>query len=293
MTEVKTLLAKSLRSPYFDQLFKWTMAACAWLGIAIVAFVIFVAISRGFDRLSFDFLASPSQSDGTQGGILYQILGTLILLGTATIVVCPFACGIAVLEHTTSKKWLKTSIGSILHLLNATPSILFGILGFVFFVKFCNWDKSWLGGGIILALMILPTVTLSLISRLETIPTAYIDTARALGLDDDQLVGSILLPYGWGGLLTGLVMGLARAAGETAPIMFTAVVFAGATFPDGVQDNPVLALPYHIFNLAQDVLSSGGLITAWATAAVLILFVLGMSLVAAPLRSWTHEEANH
>jgi phosphate transport system permease protein len=288
---IKTLWIKLIRGNAAEVLFKYFAMSCAALGIGIVGFVICYSIYFGYDRLSFNFLMEPSRSGGVEGGILYQLLGSSLLIATAAVVATPFACAIAIVEATTKSNKLKSALRSFMHLLNSTPSILFGILGFIFFVKLCGWNKSWLGGGFILALMILPTVTLALINRISTLPKGYTETARSLGLSEDQLISSIYLPYGYGGLLTGLVMGLARAAGETAPIMFTAVVFAGATIPTGIKDNPVLALPYHIFNLAQDVLADSAISGAWASASVLFGFVLFLSLFIAPFRSRSHEEA--
>ncbi|MFK7824425.1 MAG: PstA family ABC transporter permease [Oligoflexales bacterium] len=280
-----------LRSKSCENAARFVFSLCSSFGAFVLGFILFVALKKGWDRLDFSFLISAAKSGGLEGGIVYQILGTLVLISTAALITTPFAVAISILERTSSFPSLKVWIRSALHLLNATPSILFGIVGFIFFVKFCEWDKSWLGGGVILAIMILPTVTLSLINRIETIPHGYLETAKSLGLTDDDLIKSILIPYGYGGLLTGLFMGLARAAGETAPIMFTAVVFSGATFPTGVKDNPVLALPYHIFNMAQDFLGDGAISGAWATAFVLICFVLLVSLCLAPFRSRSHEEA--
>jgi phosphate transport system permease protein len=102
---------------------------------------------------------------------------------------------------------------------------------------------------------------------------------------------SLLLPHGAAGLVTGTLLGLARAAGETAPIMFTAVIFAGATIPNGIVDSPVLALPYHIFILAQDSFDPAMTQNMWGSAIVLLMLVTALSLVALPLRLRIHEEA--
>jgi phosphate transport system permease protein len=100
-----------------------------------------------------------------------------------------------------------------------------------------------------------------------------------------------VLPQSLGGLVTGLLLGLARAAGETAPIMFTATVFAGATWPAGIKDSPVLSLPYHIFILAQDSFDPAVSGKLWGTALVLLALVFGLSLLALPARLKVHEEA--
>src|SRR5204863_4232064 len=126
-----------------------------------------------------------------------------------------------------------------------------------FFMRFLGWGKSWLAGGLLLAVMILPTLALALAERIESLPGRYLEAAAGLGLSRSQIVWSVILPQSLSGLLSGTLLGLARAAGETAPILFTAAVFSGAGLPHGIRDNPVMALPYHIFVLAQDSFQAG------------------------------------
>lgn len=266
---------------------------------AVVACVILLGIlgfifSRGWAALSWSFFTEQIALVGASGGIFYNILGTLILLATATLCCTPLALGLAIVhevyleEHPFRKK-----LTMILYLLNGIPSILFGIVGMVVFVQWFGWGKSWLSGGILLGLMILPTVTVTLIERMSSIPKRYLEAARGLGLNQSQLIRSIIMPQSVGGLITGLLLGLARAAGETAPIMFTATIFAGATLPTGVKESPVLSLPYHIFILAQDSYDPIVKTKLWGAALVLVLIVFGLSLAALPARLRIHEEADH
>lgn len=181
----------------------------------------------------------------------------------------------------------------LLYVLNGVPSLLFGLFGFIVFVKFLGLGKSWLSGGILLGLMILPTVTAALIERIASIPRSYLEAAAGLGLSTPQMIWSVILPQASGGLVTGSLLGLARAAGETAPIMFTATIFAGATFPSGIKESPVLSLPYHIFILAQDSFDPSVGAKVWGTAVVLLALVGALSLIALPLRMRIHEEARN
>jgi phosphate transport system permease protein len=180
-----------------------------------------------------------------------------------------------------------------LYTANALPSILFGIAGMVVFSRFFGWGKSWLAGGLLLGLMILPTLSVALIERLRSLPRKYREAASALGLTRAQTVWSVLLPQCAGGLLSGALLGLARAAGETAPILFAAAVFSGAGFPSGLRDSPVAALPYHIFVLAQDSFDPSVESHLWGAACVLVGLVLGLSLLALPARLRAHEEARN
>jgi phosphate transport system permease protein len=140
--------------------------------------------------------------------------------------------------------------------------------------------------------MILPTVTVSLIERIKALPKKYVEAAAGLGLRQSQIVWSVILPQSWSGLITGSLLGLARAAGETAPIMFTATIFAGATLPHGVRESPVLSLPYHIFILAQDSFDPGVGAKLWGSALVLLALVFALSVIALPMRLRLHEEAH-
>jgi phosphate transport system permease protein len=133
----------------------------------------------------------------------------------------------------------------------------------------------------------------ALIERIEGLPAKYIEAAAGLGLTQSQIIWSVILPQSVNGLVTGSLLGLARAAGETAPIMFTATIFAGATFPTGIRESPVLSLPYHIFILAQDSFDPAVGGKLWGTALVLLALVFGLSLVALPMRVKIHEEAHH
>jgi phosphate transport system permease protein len=181
----------------------------------------------------------------------------------------------------------------LLYLLNGVPSILFGLLGLVVFVLFLGWGKSWLTGGILLGIMILPTVAVALAERIQSLPRQYLEAAAGLGLSQSQIVWSVILPQSFSGWITGSLLGLARAAGETAPIMFAATIFAGATWPHGVKESPVLSLPYHIFILAQDTFDPAAGAKVWGAAVVLLLLVFSLSLIALPFRLRLHEEARH
>jgi len=283
-----------MKRKVIHQLFRGLTGLCAVASCAVLAGIVFSIASRGWSALNLDFFTKQIELVGASGGIFYHVVGTLILLATAFVICTPLALGFSIIHsvYLRESPW-RGKLTLVLYLLNGVPSILFGIVGMVIFVQWLGWGKSWLSGGILLGIMILPTVIVTLTERIGSLPRKYTEAAAGLGLRRSQIIRSVILLQSFGGLITGLMLGLARAAGETAPIMFTATIFAGATIPSAIRESPVLSLPYHIFILAQDSYDPAVKANLWGSALVLIILVLGMSLVALPARLKIHEEANH
>lgn len=282
-----------MRRKLIHHVFRALTGMCAVAACGVLGLIVWAILSRGWSALDLGFFTSQMRLAGADGGILYHMIGTLILLVTAILASAPTATGLALLHGV----YLRHSpyrglLTLILTILNGVPSLLFGIFGFIVFVQWLGWGKSWLAGGLLLALMILPTLTVALMERIASLPQPYLEAAHGLGLTQSQIVRSVILPQSLGGLLTGSLLGLARAAGETAPIMFTATIFAGATLPHGVRESPVLTLPYHIFILAQDSFDPAVAPRVWGTAAVLLGMVFFLSLLALPARLRGQDEAN-
>jgi phosphate transport system permease protein len=266
---------------------------CAVVACSILLGIVGAIAWRGLPAIRWSFFTEQIRLVGADGGIFYNLIGTFILVTTALFAVLPAATGLALVQgvYLRGTSWQRR-ITLCLYLLNGVPSILFGIFGLIVFVKIFGWGKSWLSGGILLGFMILPTVTVSLMEKIAHVPRKYIEAAAGLGLNRAQIIWSVILPQSASGLLTGSLLGLARAAGETAPIMFTATIFAGATFPRGIKENPVLSLPYHIFIIAQDSFDPAVGTKLWGTALVLVGLVFLLSLIALPMRLKIHEEAS-
>ena len=277
-----------------NSLFVVITGACALLSCGMLLLMVGAIFFRGLPAISWNFLTEQIRLVGAAGGIFYNLIGTLILIAAALIVSTPVALGAGVLcgVYCRQSRWRERFM-ALLYLLNGVPSILFGILGLIVFVKFLGWGKSWLSGGILLGMMILPTVSIALIERIESLPVKYLEAAAGLGLSSAQIIWSVIVPQSFNGLITGSLLGLARAAGETAPIMFTATIFAGATLPHGIKESPVLSLPYHIFILAQDSFDPSVGEKLWGTALVMVGLVFILSLIALPVRLRIHEEAHH
>jgi len=282
-----------VRRRWLDRAVTAGSALAAVVAAGIFATVLGLILGRGVPVITWRFLTTATAEAGGAGGVVYQIAGTLILIAAATAVAVPLAAGAGIWMHMYAGDRARRIFEQVLHATNGVPSIVFGLLGFAFFFHYLDWKKSWLAGGILLAFMILPTVVVGFVERLRTIPRDSIHAAFGLGLRRGDVVKSVLIPQGVSGLVTGTLLGIARAAGETAPIMFTAAVFDGATTPRGISDSPVVALPYHIFVLAQDSLGPDAGAKLWGTAAVLVLMVMFLSAAAIPLRLRIPESGPH
>jgi phosphate transport system permease protein len=279
---------------WLDRGFLLAASVCGAAAIAILLGIAGSILWRGAEVLDWSFLTEEAAGAGAAGGVFHEIVGTLILIATALAVSAPLAMGVALLQAVyLSSPRLRRGLLVALYTANAVPSILFGVAGLIVFTRLLGWGKSWLAGGILLGLMILPTVSVALIERMRSLPHKYLDAAAGLGLSRSQIVRSVLVPQSAAGLVSGALLGLARAAGETAPILFAAAVFSGAGLPAGIRDSPVVALPYHIFVLAQDSFDPAVKGHLWGAAFVLLALVFGLSLLALPARLRIHEEAKN
>lgn len=280
-----------MRRRLLDRLFTALTAGAALLAVGILLLVVGLVVVRGAGAISWTFLTEQIRSVGAEGGVFFQIVGTAILVATAAAVAVPVAAASAIALVVYLPAGRRRLFEGLLHALNGVPSIVFGLFGLAFFFHALGLKKSWLSGGALLGMMIVPTVAVAFLEKLRAIPAATVEAAVGLGLPRPALVTSVLVPQAASGLVTGTLLGLSRAAGETAPILFTAAIFAGATWPQGIVDSPVLALPYHIFVLAQDSFDPRVAEKVWGSAIVLLALVLSLSAVALPLRLKAHEEA--
>ncbi len=277
-----------------NQVFMMAAGACAALACGVLVSIALALLVRGLPAVNWRFFTEQIRLVGADGGIFYNLVGTFILVGTALVVSAPIALGLALVHEVYLRgRRIQETLTLLFYLLNGVPSILFGLFGFIVFVKFLGLGKSWLVGGLLLGMLILPTVTVALIERMASLPARYTEAAAGLGLTQSQIIWSVILPQSLSGLITGSLLGVARAAGETAPIMFTATIFAGATVPHGVKESPVLSLPYHIFILAQDSFDPAVGTKLWGTALTLLALTTALGLMALPLRLKIHEEARH
>ncbi|MEE9214526.1 MAG: phosphate ABC transporter permease PstA [Thermodesulfobacteriota bacterium] len=265
------------RSNYNNFLLTLTKFATGFI-LFVLFFLLSVIFWKGIKAINPEFILTSSKNFGSDGGIFYQIIGTLLLVTFAAVISFPIALGTAIFksEYLSNSKFKKL-LEVLIYGLNGIPSIIFGIFGLILFVNILNTGISWFVGSIILAFMILPTIVLSTYQSLNSIPRIYKENAQALGLNKWQVITSVLLPQGIGGAITGLLIGLARAAGETAPIMFIATAYSGVEVP-GSFFEPVTALPTHILALAQQATNPQALQNAWGASVVLISLIMIFSI---------------
>lgn len=251
--------------------------------IAILGIILWDIISNGAGALSWGFISQPPSDLGRSGGIFPAIVGTLYLAIGAIIIALPLGIlsAIYLTEYTKEGKITKI-IRTGADLLNGTPSIVFGLFGFAFLVTALGWGKCLLAGQIVLAFMILPTIIRTTEEAIKCVPQSMREGSYALGATRWQTIKRVVLPPSSPGIMTGSILGLGRAAGETAPILFTAVIFSSRFLPNSL-DKPVMALPYHLYILATTVPNSEP--SQYGTALVLLIVVIMLYLTAIIIRS--------
>lgn len=248
----------------------------------VIGFIVF----HGASALNWTFLTQAPREAMTAGGIFPAILGTLYLTAGAILVAFPAGVASAVyLSEYARQGRLVRIIRLGINNLAGVPSVVFGLFGLALFVVFLKFGSSILSGSLTLGLLILPVIIGASEEALKAVPRTYREASLALGATRWQTIYRVVLPAAFPGILTATILGIGRAAGETAPIMFTAAAFYTAKLPTSILDE-VMALPYHIYVLA----TAGTHIEQtrplqYATALVLIALVLAVNLVAILLRA--------
>ena len=285
-TDPAQSISGSRRKKVFQALtFSLFRVAAIINGIALFIIVYFMVV-RGWRAITWTFLTQPPMDSMTKGGILPCIVGTLCLSVGAIITAMPVGIASAVYLNEYARP------GSTLRLIRlginnlaGVPSVVFGLFGLAFFVVILKMGVSIIAGALTLGAMSLPVIIGATEEALKAVPDTYREASLGLGATKWQTIWRVVLPSALPGILTGAILGISRAAGETAPIMFTGAVFFTPILPTSIFDE-VMALPYHIYVLA----TAGTEIEAtrhlqYGTALVLIALVLGMNLIAIIYRS--------
>ncbi|OHD70452.1 MAG: phosphate ABC transporter, permease protein PstA [Spirochaetes bacterium RBG_16_49_21] len=253
--------------------------------LSFLAFIVIYIISKGYSALSWEFISEMPRNEMTQGGIFPAILGTFYLMVGSAVVSIPIGIITAVYltEYAAAPK-----LGKIIRLgvnnLAGVPSVVFGLFGLSLFVVFLDFGTSILAGSLTLGVLNLPMIIRSSEEALMTVPRTYREASLSLGATRLQTIFRIVIPNALPGILTGVMLSLGRAAGETAPVMFTAATYYAPELPHSIFSE-VMALPYHIYVMA----TAGTYIQEtrniqYGTAIVLIVLVLLLNSAGLVLR---------
>ena len=257
---------------------------CMLIVVFILAVILWDIVSKGKSVLSWEFLTQNPQKGMTEGGIYPVIIGTILVTIFTAVFSIPLGMGCAIYlnEYATDNKFTRFIRMSIRNL-SGVPSIVYGLFGLIVFVQMMHLNTSVLAAGFTLGLMTLPWTITASEEALKTVPISYREGALALGASKWQSIRTNVLPYALPGMLTGTILGLARAAGETAPILFTGAAFFYPLMP--TPKSQFMALPYHLYVMStQHHAISKVRPIAYGTALVLIVLVFSMNLFAIIIR---------
>ena len=263
----------------------FALRAAMGLVLAILILFLYDIGKKGGGAISWEFLTEAPRRGMTEGGIFPAIVGTFLVTLITAVLAVPLGMSAAIYLHEYARqsrltRFIRLSIRN----LSGVPSIVYGLFGVILFVNVMRFGTSILSAGLTLGLMTLPWTITASEEALKTIPDSYREGALALGATKWQTIRTNVLPYAVPGMLTGTVLGLARAAGETAPILFTGAAFFLPFLPKSPRDQ-FMALPYHLYIMAtQHHAIQQVRPLAYGTALVLIVLVLGLNMTAVILR---------
>lgn len=271
---------KLLHTLYWLILCGSTLIVCAFLGI-----ILWDIFSKGLPALSFAFVSQFPTNGMTKGGILPAIVGTILLTFITTVFAVPFGVACAVYLNEYAKPSLLTNIiRASIRNLAGIPSIIYGLFGLALFVQSLRFGTSILSAGLTLGLLSLPYIITTTEEALKRIPNSMREATLALGATQFETIKDVVLPKALPAILTGVILTLSRAAGETAPILFTGVAFYINGITSSVNQE-FMALPYHLYMLStQHNAIEQVRPLAYATAVVLILLVFLLNIIAFVIR---------
>jgi phosphate transport system permease protein len=251
--------------------------------IVPVGFIVIIIIQKGIGAISWQFLTDIPRKGMRAGGIFPAIVGTVYLVVGAIIFALPVGLLAAIyLSEYAKENYLTRIIKLAIVNLAGVPSVVYGLFGLAIFVIFFKFGTSILSGSLTLGIMILPVIITTSREALESVPYSFREASLSLGASKWQTIWHIVLPNAIPGILTGTILGLGRAAGETAPILFTVAAFYLPQLPKGIFDQ-AMALPYHLYVISTQVPNVDEKIR-YGTALVLLCLVLFMNLIAIIIR---------
>ncbi len=270
-----------------EKIVYYSMLGVTYAILLVVIYIIADVVVGGIGTISWEFLTEAPRKSGEEGGIWPVIVGTFYLvLGTITFALPLGMAGAIYLSEYATQGRLTRMIRLAIVTLAGIPSVVLGLFGLGLFVIFLKIGASILAGSLTLACMILPTIIVASEESLRSIPQSFREGSLALGATKWETIRRNVLPYAIPGMMTGAILGVGRAAGETAPILLTVAAFFLPTLPTSVFDQ-CMALPYHLYILATqlpDVEKARPM--QYGTALVLIAVVLGFNMAAIIIRSY-------
>jgi phosphate transport system permease protein len=260
------------------------LALAAVIVVLPIVLVIAAIVARGVEAINWEFITAMPRDGMKAGGIFPAIVGTLLLVAGTAVVAVPVGVGGAIYlaEYARDTAFTRAIRLAIVNLAGI-PSIVYGLFGLGLFVLFLGLGTSILAGALTLSIMTLPVVISTAEEALRAVPTEYRTVSASLGGTRWQGVRHIVLPQALPGIITGVILGLLRAAGETAPILFTVAAFYLPRLPRSPFDQ-TMALPYHLYVISTQV-PGMPLEIQYGTALVLLALTLAMNAVATMIRS--------
>jgi phosphate transport system permease protein len=252
--------------------------------VAPILLTIFYVVKNGIGAVTWEFVTQAPRRGMKEGGIFPAIVGTIVLVIGTMVFSLPVGVlsAIYLVEYARDNFFTRLIKLSVVNL-SGIPSIVYGLFGFTVFVVFMRLGTSILAGSLTLAIMSLPVIITSTKEALETVPFSFREISLSLGATRWQTIRYCVLPYAIPGILTGTVLSLSRAAGETAPILFTVAAFYLPRLPRSAFDQ-VMALPYHLYVISTQV-PNMPMQLSFATGFVLIAIVFLMNVVSIVLRA--------
>lgn len=272
-------------SPYVTQRIAFASLFLSTLMIVIpVILITLIILQNGAGALSWQFLTQSPKMGMRAGGIFPAIVGTLYLAAGTMLFALPIGILAAIyLWEYARDHWLARVIDVAIVNLAGIPSVVYGLFGLGLFVEFLRFGTSILSGSLTLGVMSLPVIITASREALSTVPQSFREVSLALGATKWQTIRRVVLPNALPGIITGTILALSRAMGETAPILFTVAAFYLPRLPQSILDQ-CMALPYHLYVISTQVPKIKPQIQ-YGTALVLILMVMALNLTAMIIRT--------
>ena len=272
-----------------DYIFRALAKVLTWSSLFVLAILLYHVSITGIDRLSFDFLDRFPSRFPAKAGIKSALHGSIWMLVLVTIISVPIGVATAIyLEEYGKKNRLNRFIEINISNLAGVPSIVYGILGLAIFVRFFQFDRSVLAGSFTMSLLILPVIIISSREAIRAVPTTIRLGAYAVGATKFQTIRHHVLPIAIPGILTGIILSMSRAIGETAPLIMIGALTYVAFVPESVMD-PFTTLPIQVFNWASRPQAAFHEVAA-AGIIILLIVLLFMNAIAIFLRNYTNKK---